>query len=62
MRGRGKGDEERKAGMRLVIEKLYDSAIANRRRSLPGLFPVFALACGPKGKNLLTAEIKWSLM
>jgi hypothetical protein len=51
-----KSGDARKAGMLFIIEKVFDSALANRRGYLPKLFPVFALVCGPKQKNLLTAE------
>lgn len=50
-----------KAGMHLVLEKLYVDTIRNRPELLPSLFPAFAVICGDRQEGIICADVDWSL-
>ncbi len=52
----------RRAGMSLVLDKLYVDTIQNRQEILPVLFPAFAVICGDRKDNSLYADIDWALV
>lgn len=54
--------EGRGAGMHTVLEHLYVDTIKNKPEILPSLFPFFAVICGDRDKEMIVAEIDWSLV
>ena len=54
--------EGKGAGIHAVLAQLYDDTIQHRPEILPTLFPAFAVMCGKRKRNVIVADIDWSLV
>ena len=54
--------EGEEAGIRLVLNCLWESTVQNRPDLLPSLFPAFAIMCGERKESVMIAHIDWSLI
>lgn len=54
--------EGREAGISTLIGQLFHDTLVDCPAYLPKLFPVFAMACGNRGKEMITSAVEWSLI